>query len=109
MPGGAAVIAFIARTLRRGLVHRPGNKVMILAREKQVGQGRRERRYAGISTRPRTQIRRSFAAARARETSGTEHYYGPSDVVFVHSASGRTSRYCRSNFAISANAGAATT
>jgi len=54
------------------LVHRPGNAVMILAREKQAGQGRREGRYAGISARPRTQIRRSFAAARAR-TPGTEH------------------------------------
>ncbi len=46
---------------------------MILASEKQDGQGRRERPYAGHMGATEDAERRSFAAARARRTSETGH------------------------------------
>ena len=55
------------------LVQRSGSRLVILAREKQAGQGRREPRYRGYTGATEDTARRSFAAARARGTSGTLH------------------------------------
>ncbi len=62
--------ALRARRLRyerllRHLVRRPVDTVPILAREKQAGQGRRERAYAGHMGATEDTDRRRFAAARA--------------------------------------------
>jgi hypothetical protein len=46
---------------------------MILASEKQVGPGRRERQYAGHIGATEDAARRSFAAARARRVPRTDH------------------------------------
>ena len=48
---------------------------MILAREKQAGQGRREARYVLCIGPTEDADRRRFAAARARRIPRVEHYY----------------------------------
>ena len=57
----------------RLLVLRPGSRLMILAREKQAGQGHRELRCADMSGRLRTRHGAVLQPPRARVTSGMAH------------------------------------
>ena len=57
----------------RSLVPRPGNRVMILASEKQALQGRRECQYAGILARPRTRQGAALQPPRAHRIPRTRH------------------------------------
>ncbi len=56
-----------------GLVLRLGGRLLILAREKPVRQGRREGEYAGTLARLRTRPDAALQPPRTRATSGTEH------------------------------------
>ena len=55
------------------LVPCPGNRVMLLTREKEATQGRRERRYWTSIGATEDAAGRSFAAVRARRIPRTWH------------------------------------